>query len=67
MFLCILVEVVIDALLLLITFIAYAYASHNLFSFPLWINVWVILLWSFSIGFLIVISIFILFKKECIE
>ena len=62
-----LVEVVINAFLLLITFMAYAYASHNIFSFPFWISVWVIILWSFSIGFLIVISIFFLFKKECIE
>jgi|GEM_PF-4924077 len=63
----ILVVVVIDAFLLLITFMAYAYASLNLYSLPLWIGVWVVLLWSFSIGFLIVISIFFLFKKECIE
>ena len=62
-----LVVVVIDAFLLLITFMAYAYASLNLYSLPLWIGVWVVLLWSCSIGFLIVISIFFLFKKECIE
>jgi len=63
----ILVVVVIDALMLLITFMAYAYASHNLNSLPLWINVWVVLLWSCSIGFLTVISFFIFFKKECID
>jgi len=63
----ILVLTVIDALLLLITFMAYAYASRNLLSFPLWIDVWVVLLWSFSIGFLAVFGFFIFFKKECID
>jgi len=63
----ILVLVVIDALMLLITFMAYAYASRNLYSLPLWINVWVVLLWSYSIGFLTVFSFYIFFKKECID